>query len=240
MSNSSLATVTLLSPNFTKGRTYNGKTYCIDTITIHCIVGQVSARRGCELFQSPSKKASCNYVIGKDGDIGLCVEEQNRSWCSGGNKTVNGISGSLNDYRAVTIEVACDTKQPYAVTSQAFDALVRLCADICKRNCIKRLLWQGNPALVGKVSEQNMTVHRWFANKSCPGDYLYSRHGEIAEKVNDILQSADEPKAAPWYQPYADWAKDTGITVDAARPDEPVTRAEVWTMLYRLHQLEKK
>ena len=29
-----------------------------------------------------------------------------------------------------------------------------------------------------------MTVHRDYANKSCPGDYLYERHGAIAAEVN--------------------------------------------------------
>ena len=32
-----------------------------------------------------------------------------------------------------------------------------------------------------------MTVHRWFAAKACPGEYLYSRHGYIADEVNKIL-----------------------------------------------------
>lgn len=181
-SNSSLATVRMISPNRTPNRNH-----AIDTITIHCFVGQVTAKRGCEVFQPTSKQASCNYVVGYDGSIGLCVEEKDRSWCTGGTMKVNGISGSSNDYQAVTIEVASDTKHPYAITEKAIAALIELCADICRRNGIKQLLWSGDKNLVGNPAKQNLTVHRWFANKACPGDYIYQRLGDIAAKVNAKL-----------------------------------------------------
>ncbi len=190
-SNSPLATVTMISPNRTPNRNHS-----IDTITIHCFVGQVTAKRGCEVFQPSSKQASCNYVVGYDGSIGLCVEEKDRSWCTGGYDKngnpirVNGISGKSNDYQAVTIEVACESKHPYAITEKAMAALIELCADICRRNGIKQLLWFGNKDLVGQPSKQNMTVHRWFANKACPGDYIYQRLGDIAAKVNAKLGAA--------------------------------------------------
>ena len=151
------------------------------------------------MFQPTSKKASCNYVVGKDGDIGLCVEEKDRSWCTGGTMKVNGISGSSNDYQAVTIEVASDTKHPYAITDKAMAALIELCADICRRNGIKALLWKGDKTLVGQPSKQNMTVHRWFAAKACPGDYIYERLPEIAAKVNARLgvSPSDAANTAP-------------------------------------------
>ena len=196
--NSSLATVRMISPNRTPNRNH-----AIDTITIHCFVGQVTAKRGCEVFQSSSRKASCNYVVGYDGSIGLCVEEKDRSWCSGGTDRkgnpirVNGISGSSNDYQAVTIEVASDTKHPYAITDKAMAALIELCADICRRNGIKQLLWKGDKKLVGKVAQQNLTVHRWFANKACPGDYIYERLGDIAAKVNAKLGVSGSAPAVP-------------------------------------------
>ena len=192
--NSPLTTVTMISPNKTVNRNH-----AIDTITIHCFVGQVTAKRGCEVFQPTSKKASCNYVVGKDGDIGLCVEEKDRSWCTGGTMKVNGISGSSNDYQAVTIEVASDTKHPYAITDKAMAALIELCADICRRNGIKALLWKGDKTLVGQPSKQNMTVHRWFAAKACPGDYIYERLPEIAAKVNARLgvSPSDAANTAP-------------------------------------------
>lgn len=186
--NSPLATVKLISPNKTVNRNH-----AIDTITIHCFVGQVTAKRGCEVFQPSGKGASCNYVVGYDGSIGLCVEEKDRSWCTGGKDKngqpirVNGISGSSNDYQAVTIEVASDPTHPYAITEKAMAALIELCADICRRNGIKQLLWSGDKNLVGNPTKQNLTVHRWFANKACPGDYIYQRLGDIAAKVNAKL-----------------------------------------------------
>lgn len=171
--NSPLAKVKILSPNHSGLRTH-----AIDTITIHCVVGQCTAKRIGEIFQPTSRKASSNYGIGYDGEIGLYVEEKNRSWCS---------SSNSNDQRAITIEVASDTSEPYAVTDKAYAALIDLCVDICKRNGIKQLLWKADKSLIGQVDKQNMTVHRWFANKSCPGKYLYDRHSAIAAEVNKRL-----------------------------------------------------
>lgn len=176
MANSPLVTYTKLSPNHSGKRNHK-----IDTITIHCIVGQWTAKQGCDFFAKASSKCSANYVVGKDGSIGLSVDEGNRSWCS---------SSAANDHRAVTIEVASDTAHPYAVTAKAYAALLDLVTDICKRNGIKQLLWKGDKSLIGQVDKQNMTVHRWFAAKACPGEYLYSRHGAIAAEVNKRLNAA--------------------------------------------------
>ena len=184
------------SPLVTYKRITNNKTsprnHAIDTITIHCIVGQCTAKQGCDYFATTDRECSANYVVGKDGSIGLSVEEKDRSWCS---------SSSSNDHRAITIEVASDTTHPYAVTDKAYNALIKLVADICKRNGIKKLLWKADKSLIGQVNKQNMTVHRWFANKSCPGEYLYSRHSDIAAKVNALLDdSARETAQTPTTQ----------------------------------------
>lgn len=184
------------SPLVTYKRITNNKTsprnHAIDTITIHCIVGQWTAKQGCDYFATTDRECSANYVVGKDGSIGLSVEEKDRSWCS---------SSSSNDHRAITIEVASDTAHPYAVTDEAYNALIKLVADICKRNGIKKLLWKADKSLIGQVDKQNMTVHRWFANKSCPGEYLYSRHSDIAAKVNALLgDSAGETAQTPTTQ----------------------------------------
>lgn len=177
MSNSALITCTQISPNKNSPRNHT-----IDRITIHCFVGQVTAKRGCEVFQPTTKQASCNYVVGYDGSIGLCVEEKDRSWCS---------SSSANDHRAVTIEVASETVNPYKVTDKAYSALLDLVTDICQRNGKTEILWFGDKtktlAYTPKTTEMVMTVHRWFANKACPGDYLYNLHGEIAAEVNRRL-----------------------------------------------------
>lgn len=176
MSNSPLVSYTKISPNRNSPRSHK-----IDTITIHCVVGQASVESLGELFAKPERQASSNYGIGYDGKIGMYVEEKDRSWCS---------SNRDNDHRAITIEVASDTTAPYAVNEKAYNSLIELLVDICKRNGIAALKWKADKSLIGKTDEQNMTVHRWFANKSCPGDYLYNRHGEIAETVNKRLSAA--------------------------------------------------
>lgn len=176
MSNSSLVTYKRITNHKTSPRNHK-----IDTITIHCIVGQWTAKQGCDYFATTTRECSANYVVGKDGSIGLSVEEKDRSWCS---------SNEDNDNRAITIEVASDTKAPYTVTDVALAALINLCADICKRNGIKELKWKADKSLIGQVDKQNMTVHRWFAKKSCPGDYLYNLHGYIANEVNKKLNVA--------------------------------------------------
>lgn len=177
MSNSPLATYTRITKNKTSPRNH-----AIDTITIHCIVGQWTAKQGCDYFATTDRQCSANYVVGKDGSIGLSVDEKDRSWCS---------SNGTNDNRAITIEVASDTTHPYAVTAKAYAALLDLVTDICKRNGIKKLVWSTNKNdRVNHRNGCNMTVHRDFANKACPGEYLYSRHGEIAAEVNRRLQGA--------------------------------------------------
>ncbi len=187
MSNSPLVSHTNLSPN------HSGKrTHAIDRITPHCFVGQVTAVRGCEVFLPTSKGASCNYVIGKDGDVGLCVEEKNRSWCT---------SSNANDQRAVTIECASDTTEPYAFRDAVYQRLIDLCVDICQRNGKSKLLWFADKnktlAYNPKADEMVLTVHRWFANKSCPGNWMYARMGDLAEKVTARLSSSAGQTATP-------------------------------------------
>lgn len=178
MSNSKLISYTKISPNRTSPRNHK-----IDTVTIHCVVGQCSVETLGNIFAPTSRQASCNYGIGADGRLGMYCEEKDRSWCS---------SNAANDNRAITIEVASDTKHPYAVNAKAYAALIDLLVDICKRNGIPRLVWSTSKAdRVNHKNGCNMTVHRDYANKSCPGEYLYSRHAQIASEVNKRLGSTD-------------------------------------------------
>ena len=186
MSNSTLATYTRISPNRTSPRNHK-----IDTITIHCMAGNLTVERCGEIFAKRSRMASSNYGIGSDGRIGLYVEEKDRSWCS---------SNKANDMRAITIEVANDggAATGWHVSDAAMTSLIALVTDICRRNGIKQLLWKGDKKLIGQVEKQNMTVHRWFKNKACPGDYLYGKHAYIAAEVNKHLgvteaQPAEQP-----------------------------------------------
>lgn len=179
MSNSSLATITQISPNKNSPRV--GK---IDTITIHHTAGVCSAQTIADIFAPTSRQASCNYGIGNDGHIALIVDECDRSWCS---------SSSSNDHRAITIEVSNDaigdrtSGKGWTIGEKAYNSLIDLCVDICKRNGIKELKWKNDSSLIGKPEQQNMTVHKWFSSTACPGDYLLGKMGDIASEVNARL-----------------------------------------------------
>lgn len=178
---SPLTAVTITSPNHSGTRTHS-----IDRISPHCVVGQLTAEGIGQLFTSPSRKASSNYGIGRDGKIGCYVDEAYRSWCT---------SSNANDQRAITIECACDTKDPYVMNEEVYNSLINLCIDICKRYNKTKLLWfeDKNYALnySPKENEMLITVHRWFANKACPGDWLYSRLGDMAAKVTAALKPVE-------------------------------------------------
>lgn len=194
MSNSSLVTYTKFSPNYTPRKGV------IDTITIHCFVGHASLKRMGEVFAPTSKAASSNYGIDDDGNVGMFVEEHNRAWTTGGKDAkgniikVNGISGADNDHRAVTIEVASDITSPYKVTDKALQGLIKLVADIALRNNISTIRWAGDKSAVGKPQIQNLTVHRWFSTKVCPGDYLYGKMQEIADGANYLIITNKKPE----------------------------------------------
>ena len=182
VSNSPLVNYTKLSPNHSGTRTQP-----ITRITPHCVVGQLSVERLGDLFQNTARQASCNYGIGSDGRVALIVDESKRSWCS---------SSSANDQRAVTIECASDAAAPYAFNDTVYNKLVDLCVDICRRNGKTKLLWiaDKNAALNYKPASTEMllTVHRWFANKSCPGDWMYARMGRLATDVTNKLKGGAE------------------------------------------------
>ena len=174
MSNSSLICYTKISPNKTVNRNHK-----IDSIAIHCMAGNLSIETCGALFAKSATKASSNYGIDSKGRIAMYVEEKDRSWCT---------SSSAVDNRAVTIEVASGASSPNEITDKAYKALIELLADICKRNGIKKLIWSNKKEdRVNHKNGCNMLCHRDYANKGCPGDYIYSREGKIAEEVNKKL-----------------------------------------------------
>ena len=186
MSNSSLVKYTKLSPNNSGKRTHS-----IDRITPHCAVGQLSVESLGNIFQKTGDNAvSCNYAIGTDGRVALIVDESQRSWCS---------SSNTNDQRAVTIECASDKTSPYAFNTTVYNKLVELCVDICKRNGKKKLIWISDKdkalAYEPKSGEMLLTVHRWFANKACPGDWMMQRMGDLASKVTAKLSESGSATA---------------------------------------------
>lgn len=193
MSNSPLVSYTKISPH--KNSPRNSK---IDMVAIHCVAGDLSLQTLGQVFQD--RQASSNYGVDSKGKIGMFVEEKDRSWCT---------SSSAVDNRAVTIEVCNDSGGPeWHVSDAAMAALIELLADICLRNNIPELRWKADKSLVGHIEKQNMAVHRWFAAKACPGDFLYERHAAIAEAVNAKLKGAmtnvikDTPTEPTVFEPY--------------------------------------
>lgn len=180
--NSSVVAYTKLSPNHSGQRTM-----AIDRITPHCVVGQCTAEGLGDWFAKSSTQASSNYGIDKDGRVGLYVEEKNRSWCS---------SSNANDQRAVTIECASDSAEPYAFRDVVYRKLIELCTDICRRNGKNKLIWFEDKDKTLNYSPESgemiLTVHRWFADKSCPGNWMYARMGDLAEKVTKKLGGASD------------------------------------------------
>ena len=236
--NSSLVSYTKLSPNHSGQRTHS-----IDRITPHCVVGQCSVETLGNVFLPTSRQASSNYGIGVDGRVGMYVEEENRSWCS---------SSAANDQRAVTIECASDATEPYAFKDVVYQRLIELCTDICKRNGKTKLLWLGDkdktlgytPAPDGMV----LTVHRWFANKSCPGDWMYARMGDLAKKVtaalgNQAPASLDNAPAA-WSKDAVNWALENRLLLGDSNGNlklrENLTREQFCVMLKRYHDMLQK
>lgn len=188
MSNSSLVNYKKISPNRTHPRNHS-----IDTITIHVVDGDLTVEQIGAIFAKSSRSASSNYGVDSNGRIGLYVDEGDRSWCS---------SSRVNDNRAITIEVANDgpASTGYHVSDAALCATIKLVADICARNGITELIWSEDKAdRVNHRNGCNMTVHRDFAAKACPGAYLMANMGYIAETVNMILHP--EGKGNPYQEP---------------------------------------
>lgn len=236
MSNSKLVSYTKLSPNHSGARTHS-----IDRITPHCVVGQYSVETLGNIFMDTNREASCNYGIGTDGRVLLCVEEGNRSWCS---------SSNSNDQRAVTIECASELKHPYAFNDKVYNKLVELCVDICKRNGKKKLLWinDKNKALnySTKSDEMLLTVHRWFDSKSCPGDWLYNRLGNLAKSVTEKLGGSVDKVKKPslTYRVFADhkWYSEVkGLSNIAGRNKQAISaialKVSRGKIRYRVHLL---
>ena len=232
MSNSPLVSYAKISPN------HSGKrTHAIDRITPHCAVVQCDVGALGELFSKASRRASSNYGIGADGQIGMFVEECYRSWFS---------SEEANYQGAFTIECASVATDPYAMGDAAYRSLIYLSAVICRRNGKTKLFWFGDKektlSYTPKPDEMLLTVHRWFANKSCPGDWLYSRLGDLAKKVTALL--VDTPldnTAADWAKDAVNWALRNGILRGDERGDlmlhSSVNREQLCVMLKRYADL---
>ena len=178
-SNSELATYRRLT---TKCNSRGGLP--VDTIIIHHMATKWTAKQCCDYFCTNGMQNSANYCIGYDGSIAQNVDERYSAWTTGSRKA---------DNHSVTIEVSDEqSAPPWSCSAAAVDALVNLCVDICKRNGIKELKWLGDKNVLNDPSKQNVLVHRWFQDTTCPGDWLYNGMWELVYWVNQKLAT---PKA---------------------------------------------
>lgn len=247
-SNSSLVSFTQLSPNHSGQRIYP-----LTRITVHCTAGRASVEGLGAIFANPSRQASSQYGIGEDGRVGMYVEEKNRCWCS---------SSYDNDERAICIEASSDATEPFAMNETVYARIIDLCTDICQRYGKKKLLWipDKDTALAYAVKDDELilTCHIWFTPlKTCPGSWLISRLGDVAEKVTARLGASSAPVSSsalfsspvagtvgeeqvnvpsPWAKEAFDWAVENGILRGdgkSYRLHDPVTREELITILHR-------
>lgn len=170
MSKSSLIDITVPAStnNYSKGR--SGRK--IEMITIHHMAGVLSAKRCGELFQNPNRKASSNYGIGYDGKIALYVDEENTSWAN---------SNWDANCKSVTIETSNDkTGSDWHVGDVTLNSLIKLVADIAKRNSLGKL-----------VKGKNLTWHQMYSRTACPGPYLLSKLDYIVDEANKINEQVE-------------------------------------------------
>jgi N-acetyl-anhydromuramyl-L-alanine amidase AmpD len=102
------------------------------------MAGVMSIEEFENLVANPRREMSANYAIGNDGRITLTCPEGDRSWCS---------ASPWNDNRAVTIEVsnsAYGDASGWPIGDKAYNSLIKLCADICRRNNIPKLVFTGD------------------------------------------------------------------------------------------------
>lgn len=183
--NSSLVSYTQISPNRNSPRNQP-----ITKITIHHMAGVMSVEQFGNLVANPAREMSANYAIGNDGRIGLFCEEKDRSWCS---------SSPWNDNRAITIEVSNDVNgEPWSISDKAYESLIKLCADICKRNGIKTLEFTGD-------TSGSLTYHYQFSPTACPGTWIKNHTQEICNKVNALLSGKIEPSIKEIYRVRKSW-----------------------------------
>jgi hypothetical protein len=170
---SSLVTMEKLSVN------RSDRTEPISRLTVHHAAGVIGLANLLNIFVFASRKASCNYAIDSEGNIGLCVPENYRAWTS---------SSAYNDQRAITIEVSNSTTAPeWKISDKAEEAIVKLAVDICKRYKLKGLYFDPDKDAPDKKGWLRVTYHNWFKATLCPGPYVEKIMPRIIEKVNKEL-----------------------------------------------------
>lgn len=160
---------------------YNPRNQSIKGITIHHNAGVSTVAQLLNYAYNTTRQMSFNYCI-NDNDIGMLVEEKNRAWTS---------SNAANDHRCVTIEVCnSSTGGDWPISDKSMATLIKLCADICKRNGITKLYFDG-------TTKGTLTRHEMFAATNCPGPYIKNHTDYICSEVNKLIGAEDTPAPKP-------------------------------------------
>ncbi len=156
--------------NYTKARPQGG----INHITVHHMAGVLSAAQCGAIFQRPGRNGSAHYGIGNGGEIANYVDENDTAWCD---------SNWNSNCTTVSIETSNNALGgDWTVGDAALNSLIRLVADIAKRNGLGHL----KPGV-------NLCWHSMYAPTTCPGNYLRSKMQEIADKANAINEGQPQP-----------------------------------------------
>lgn len=170
MSNSSLASYI----DRTSG-SYESRSNLISKITIHIAHATGDCHDLAEFILS-GESSSFHYGIATDGTIGLFIDEKYKAW---------GTGNSANDDIAVQIVLMNDKEGSTNISDKTYDALVNLVEDICRRNYILEMTYDGT------YNGSTLTKHSWFkSGVNCPGPYVGGRYANITSVVNSRLQSA--------------------------------------------------
>lgn len=161
------------------GKNYYSTRKSILGIVPHVVVGHGSAQNVWDWFKSINN-ASCNYFIDDNGGIWCFVDEKHSAWTT---------SSDAIDMTHVTVEIASDTAEPYKITDKAYESLIRLTADVYKRNGLEKCYWAEDKRY--DLVPGGVPMHRNYSTKgkSCPGNYLVSKYrsGDFCERVNALL-----------------------------------------------------
>lgn len=227
MSKSSLTQIIVPADegNYTKGR--SGRS--IEAITIHHMAGRLTAEQCGRIFQAKGRYGSSHYGVGYDGSIANYVDEEDTAWTN---------SNWDSNCKSVTIETS-DNDNSWYVNDTTLNSLIKLVADIAKRNNLGKL-----------VKGKNLTWHSLVADKgretTCPGDYLRSKIQYIADeanKINGYGSATSDTKVNVYYRVKTQkhgWLKEVKNLEDyAGWENSPITglaiKVDKGSIKYRVH-----
>lgn len=162
---------------------------------------------------------SWHHTVDKDSATQHIPEDEN-AWHAG-----DGTNGYYNR-NYIGMEIACEAVElGEQIDAATYRNAVQLAAEICIHH---------------GFGYDQLQPHRVVYGKDCPHHTLMDAvtfknavMDRIAE-MNKPPQVVPQQEVSEWAVDAREWVMQTGIS-DGTRPKDPVTREEVWTMLYRMN-----